>query len=69
VRRCDLIDREIDGTLAPAEAVELKRLQAEMLRYRRRVVPLPLEDARNLLQELLAKAGQIFGRSSITPTK
>jgi hypothetical protein len=55
-RRCELIDREIDGTLTPAEAIELHRLQNEMLRYRRRVAPLPLEDARKLHDELLAKA-------------
>jgi len=45
-RRCELIDREIDGTLTAAEAIELHRLQNEMLRYRHRVAPLPLEDAR-----------------------
>ena len=55
-RRCLLIDREIDGTLTPAEAVELNRLQREMLEHRRRVAPLPLDDARKLHQELLAKA-------------
>jgi hypothetical protein len=55
-RRCDLIDREIDGTLTPVEAVELQELQEEMLRYRHRVAPLPLEDARKLHQELLARA-------------
>jgi hypothetical protein len=57
-RRCELIDREIDGTLTAPESVELKRLQAEMLRYRQRVAPLPLEDARKLHQELLARAAQ-----------
>jgi hypothetical protein len=57
-RRCDLIDREIAATLTPGEAVELHRLQREMLRYRRRTAPLPLDDARRLHQELLAKAGQ-----------
>ena len=57
-RRCLLIDREIDGTLTPAEAVELNRLQREMLEHRRRVAPLPLDDARKLHQELLAKAQQ-----------
>ena len=56
-RRCDLIDREIAGTLTPADAVELQRLQGEMLRHRRRTAPLPLDDARRLHQELLAKAG------------
>ena len=57
-RRCTLIDKEIAGTLAPDEATELRRLQRAMLRYRRRVAPLPLEDARRLHQELLAKAGR-----------
>jgi hypothetical protein len=55
-RRCALIDREIAGTLAPEEEAELDRLQREMLRHRRRVAPLPLEDARRLHQELLAEA-------------
>lgn len=55
-RRCDLIDREFDGPpLTPAEMVELAGLQDEMLRYRQRVAPLPIEDARRLHQELLAK--------------
>jgi hypothetical protein len=60
-RRCDLIDREIDGTLTPAEVVELHCLQNEMLQYRRRVAPLPLDDARKLHQELLAKARSASG--------
>ena len=56
-RRCDLIDREFDGpSLAPAEVVELAALQEEMLRYRQRVAPLPIEDARRLHQELLTEA-------------
>lgn len=56
-RRCDLIDREYDGLpLTLAEKVELAALQDQMLRYRRRVAPLPIEDARKLHQELLAKA-------------
>ena len=59
-RRCELIDLEIDGTLTAAEAIELHRLQNEMLRYRRRVAPLPLDDARKLHQELLAKAAAAF---------
>ena len=55
-RRCDLIDREFDGPpLTPAEVVELAGLQAEMLRYRQRVAPLPIEDARRLHQELLTR--------------
>lgn len=52
-RRCELIERKYAGGLAPSEALELLRLQEEMLRYRQRVAPLPLEDARRLHQELL----------------
>jgi hypothetical protein len=60
-RRCALIDKEIAGTLTAEEASELNQLQRAMLRYRRRVAPLPLEDARRLHQELLKKAGQRDG--------
>jgi hypothetical protein len=55
-RRCALIDQEIAGTLTIAEAQELSRLQRAMLRHRQRVAPLPLEDARSLYQDLLARA-------------
>jgi hypothetical protein len=55
-RRCALIDREIDSGLTSEHAKELEALQREMLQHRREVAPLPLEDARQLHQELLAKA-------------
>ena len=55
-RRCDLIDCKYAGSLTPPEAVELAQLQEQMLRYRQRVAPLPLEDARQLHQELLTRA-------------
>lgn len=55
-RRCELIDRKYAGTLTPQETIELAGLQDEMLRYRQRVVPLPLDGARRLHQEVLAKA-------------
>ena len=55
-RRCALIDKEIAGTLSPEEASELSGLQNEMLRARRQLAPLPVEDARRLHQELLRKA-------------
>ena len=55
-RRCELIDKEIDGTLAAGEAMELHLLQREMLAYRRKVAPLPLAEARQLRQELLEEA-------------
>ena len=55
-RRCDLVDKEIDGTLSPAEEDELAQLQADMLAYRRHVAPLPLDDLRQLHQQLLRQA-------------
>lgn len=55
-RRCVLIDREIAGILTMEEAKQLQDLQQEMLRYRRRIAPLPLDDARALHQQLLARA-------------
>ena len=55
-RRCRLVDKEIDGTLSAAEKVELDQLQAEMLAYRHKVAPLPLEELRELHQDLLRQA-------------
>lgn len=52
-RRCELIDREVANMLTLEEAQELASLQQEMLRHRRRLAPLPLEDARKLYEELL----------------
>lgn len=57
-RRCDLIDKEIEGALTAPEAAELHQLQTAMLRYRHRVAPLPLAAARQLHQELLERAGR-----------
>lgn len=51
-RRCELIDREIDGTLNIDEQNELEDLQEQMLRHRHRVAPLPLAYARHLLEQL-----------------
>jgi hypothetical protein len=53
LRRCELVDKEIDGVLTEQEARELAELQDEMLAYRRQVAPLPLEDLRALHQKLL----------------
>jgi hypothetical protein len=55
-RRADLIKKKHAGSLAPAELLELAGLQEAMLRYRQKVAPLPLNDARKLHQELLARA-------------
>ena len=58
VRRCELVDREIEGTLLLDEAAELAVLQQQMLTERRRLAPVPLDDLRRLHQELLAKAAR-----------
>jgi len=63
-RRCQLIDKEIDDELTPEERSELEDLQDQMLRYRHRVAPLPLEYARHLLEELEKKAAQ-----ALNPTR
>jgi len=60
-RRCDLIDKEIEGTLLPAEKRELAQLQRQMLAYRRKVAPLPLKEAQRLHQHLLMKAAEREG--------
>lgn len=52
-KRCELVDKEISGNISPAEKDQLEQLQLEMLAYRRRIAPLPLEDLRMLHQELL----------------
>lgn len=52
-RRCDLIDRVIDGTITTEERVELDQLKRQLRRYIHAVAPLPLEEARELHQELL----------------
>jgi hypothetical protein len=57
-RQYDLIERKYAGAPSPTEAVELAQLQEQMQRYRQKVAPLPLEDARRLHQEQLAKASR-----------
>lgn len=57
-RRCALIDKEIDGVLTPEEAIELRQLQDQMLRYQNKVAPWPIDAARKLYQELLKKSAK-----------
>jgi hypothetical protein len=57
-RRVELIRKKHDNGLAVAEHIELGSLQDEMLRYRQKVAPLPLDHARRLHQELLARAAR-----------
>jgi hypothetical protein len=52
-RRCELIDRKYDHGLSPSEQAELALLQDAMYRYIDKVAPLPLDEARELHQELL----------------
>jgi hypothetical protein len=55
-RRCSLIEKDVRGTIAPAEARELEDLQDRLRRYRRHVAPLPLAQTRQMLEELERKA-------------
>jgi hypothetical protein len=57
-RRCELIDRDIDGHLSPDERIELEDLQQQLRRYVNKVAPLPLDQLRKLEQELLDKAAK-----------
>jgi hypothetical protein len=60
-RRCNLIDKEIEGTITEAEKAELDHLQQQAIAHRDRVAPLPIEGARKLHQQLLAKKRQQEG--------
>lgn len=55
-RRCQLVDKDIDGTISEEERIELARLQSGLLAYRQKVAPLPLGDLRKMHQDLLQKA-------------
>ena len=55
-RRIELIKKKHADGLSAAEHVELGGLQDEMLRFRQKIAPLPLKDARRLHQDLLARA-------------
>lgn len=55
VRRCDLIDKQIEGTIAPAELRELDELQSQLRRHLDEVAPLDLAGARRIHRQLLQK--------------
>jgi len=57
-RRCELIDKDIQGTLGAAERRELELLTQEMRVHRRAVAPIPLAGAIRLHQQLLEKKWQ-----------
>ena len=55
-RRCDLLDRDLDGALTPVEQSELVALEQRLDRHVDAIAPLPLEPLRLLHQKLLAKS-------------
>ena len=57
-RRCELIDKDIEGTISESENLELERLQKRFHEYLDAVAPPPLEGARRLHQQLLEKKRQ-----------
>jgi hypothetical protein len=54
-RRCELIDKDIQGTISDAERQELESLTQEMRAYRRRLGAIPLDRATRLHKQLLEK--------------
>lgn len=54
-RRCDLIDKEITGTIAYPETGELATLQNEMQAYRHAIAPLPIAEVKALHDKLKAQ--------------
>jgi hypothetical protein len=57
-RRGELIDRHIQGSIAPEERVELDFLQQQFHEYQGQNWPLPIDKARELHRELLEKKRQ-----------
>lgn len=66
-RRCELIDKEIQGTLSDKEKRELALLTREMRVYRSRVAPLPIDAATHLHQQLLEKKRRAEGSTGDKP--
>jgi len=54
-RRCDFIDKDIDGIITPEEREEMEGLQKQLDIFRHEKFPLPIEEAKLLYQELLRK--------------
>ena len=57
-RRCELIDKDIEGTITEPEKSELAGLQQRFHEYLDTVAPPPMEGARRLHQQLLDKKRQ-----------
>jgi predicted DNA-binding antitoxin AbrB/MazE fold protein len=54
-RRCDLIDKHIEGAISESEKRELDQLQSQMREHLDRIAPMPMEGALRLHQQLLNK--------------
>ena len=54
-RRCELIDRDIQGEISEEERYELQLLQSQFDRYLDEVSPIPMDGALDLHRKLLAK--------------
>jgi len=57
-RRCDLIDKDIQGAIDDAERLELELLTRALRLHRRQIAPLPLAGAKQLHQSLLDKQAE-----------
>jgi hypothetical protein len=68
-RRCDLIDRQIEGTLTAVELQELDELQAQLRRHLDQNAPFDLAGAQRIHQQLLQKKrdAQILSEASGGP--
>ncbi len=64
-RRCDLIDKDLDGRLTPNERIELTTLEGRLDKHIDAITPLPLEPLRLLHQKLLDKASVANGTSRV----
>jgi hypothetical protein len=53
-RRCDLIDRQIEGTITSIELQELEGLQAQLRRHLDQNAPFDLAGAQQIHQQLLS---------------
>jgi hypothetical protein len=54
-RRCDLIDRQIEGTITAVEIQELDELQTQLRRHLEQSTPFDMAGAQRIHQQLLQK--------------
>jgi hypothetical protein len=58
-RRCELIDKDIAGTITESEISELASLETLANEHFDRIAPPPLDAARRLHQQLLSSRGRL----------